>query len=852
MGVDYMDVGGGVAVATLQEVQDLSGASALLTDEERGRQWSKVIQNAVSAIQFLFISASLPSSLAAWLPSTIPMCGGPADGWDVGVRFKLEDVSICCVCSHLAAQVSEVKRRNQDYRELTNRLNFEDEILPIKSQDIFDSTVVPSPPESASANVFFSDEVSHADQAHESKYVNEFCSSNSSVQHATSPFKRDVVIWIGDLNYRINLPDNAVVTLINNKNFSLLSSFDQLCMWKESDEIFNGFCEPPLNFVPTYKLETWSNQFAVKENGKLKRTPAWCDRILYKGSNLFQLSASMYRRHELLGSDHRPVSATLTLTRSKLAQGSPISSSGIESSSTFEKSTPKGLQAIYLYDAKDCFIFSVQQLFMPSCSQELADDLPKLLVIWKESKVVEWLSFPEVEKFKGLHEVSAKQIFGVLGMVDLTHATYLIMITNYTSTGQLPQGQIFTVSDIEILPVSLGPPIPEHEDEMRNIDDREYSVLREVFNSYQLFFSPDFDVSKSQQRLSRNDSQSLSDDFIWNINILSRLNWWDTPKCFKSGSILVPVVCGFCKIVRTKVKSQSCLFALISRRSRFRSGVRFFSRGVDDNGHVSNFVVTEQILVTDAFVSSYELVRGSIPLYWQEGEAIVTLKPTPTLMQGPHEIAMKKHFAFLNSNYGNIGVLSLIDHHGVEADICKAFGEYMKNEMEKNPNILIYEPFDFHKHCGKSATTESREQITGLLDKFDMFHNNLNLFQREQGQQSQVRMEQNSFFRVNCIDCLDRTNVLQAAIGKKILLEQMQLHGLLAERDVVACRYASQHGYDLPLPKLESSFREIWADMGDAISHQYAGTGVSSAMLLDFHEWLTNVAGAEGRLYSVW
>ena len=36
----------------LQEVQDLSGASALLTDEEKGRQWSKVIQCAVSRTSF--------------------------------------------------------------------------------------------------------------------------------------------------------------------------------------------------------------------------------------------------------------------------------------------------------------------------------------------------------------------------------------------------------------------------------------------------------------------------------------------------------------------------------------------------------------------------------------------------------------------------------------------------------------------------------------------------------------------------------------------------------------------------------------------------------------------------------
>lgn len=38
---------------------------------------------------------------------------------------------------------------------------------------------------------------------------------------------------------------------------------------------------------------------------------------------------------------------------------------------------------------------------------------------------------------------------------------------------------------------------------------------------------------------------------------------------------------------------------LISRRSRHRAGVRMHCRGVDDEGHVANFVETEQVKRVD-------------------------------------------------------------------------------------------------------------------------------------------------------------------------------------------------------------------------------------------------------------
>jgi len=82
---------------------------------------------------------------------------------------------------------------------------------------------------------------------------------------------------------------------------------------------------------------------------------------------------------------------------------------------------------------------------------------------------------------------------------------------------------------------------------------------------------------------------------------------------------------------------------LVSRRSRFRAGTRYFRRGIDHEGHVANFNETEQILLVEsqstpetlrpsaetfAAKLSFVQIRGSIPIYWAE---VNTLRYKPDL-----------------------------------------------------------------------------------------------------------------------------------------------------------------------------------------------------------------------------
>jgi hypothetical protein len=88
---------------------------------------------------------------------------------------------------------------------------------------------------------------------------------------------------------------------------------------------------------------------------------------------------------------------------------------------------------------------------------------------------------------------------------------------------------------------------------------------------------------------------------------------------------------GFLEFRQTSINSRPFQFGLISRRNRFRAGTRYFSRGIDQNGNVSNFNETEQLVLLDNNTNtssggevrgevrfSFVQTRGSVPVYWAE------------------------------------------------------------------------------------------------------------------------------------------------------------------------------------------------------------------------------------------
>ena len=244
----------------------------------------------------------------------------------VAASFRLHNSSICLVCAHLASGASAIDARNLEYSQLLQRVAFS----------------------GGGGSAGTSGEAADGEGGDESGHFGEGGEGGGVLDH-------DFVLWFGDLNYRINLDNDSTRQLATRclrkpatkaaaavaaeataaeaevlaevakaeaaEALETLRAHDQLLDAQRSGTAFglaDGFREAPLSFAPTYKYDIGSDTFDSSEK---RRPPAWCDRVLWRttggasagSSGVERLTCSSYARHDERTSDHRPVSAALSL-----------------------------------------------------------------------------------------------------------------------------------------------------------------------------------------------------------------------------------------------------------------------------------------------------------------------------------------------------------------------------------------------------------------------------------------------------------------------------------------------------------------------------------------------------------
>lgn len=258
------------------------------------------------------------------------------------------------------------------------------------------------------------------------------------------------------------------------------------------------------------------------------------------------------------------------------------------------------------------------------------------------------------EKGKVLKEVAGGQLIpidAIFGIYHLLSGPYLALVTESEVAVAVAGLEFRRITKAAIIPlIKSGAPLSE---ERQADEDRYLELLHAAISSHQFYFSYTHDVTQTLQRLATRAPtpaqaqkaqpspaggsnggvkgagaeagapvplwQRADERFFWNRELVSEL------VAAKAHDWIVPMMNAFldfrpnCSIGSVTAPGRRHRFHLlfVSRRSRHRQGCRFTMRGLDEEGHVANFVETEQALLhEDGRQTSFVQVRGSIPLFW--------------------------------------------------------------------------------------------------------------------------------------------------------------------------------------------------------------------------------------------
>ncbi|XP_047236078.1 synaptojanin-1 isoform X2 [Girardinichthys multiradiatus] len=413
-----------------------------------------------------------------------------------------------------------------------------------------------------------------------------------------------------------------------------------------------------------------------------------------------------------------------------------------------------------------------------------------------ESGAVAVLSAAEKEAIKSTY-TRIFDAYGILGVLRLNlgdsmlHS--LVVVTGCSSVGKVQDSEVFRVTQTDFISLTNDP-----------ADEDRIAEVRKVLNSGHFYFA--WSATGVGMDLSLNAHRRILEDttdnrFFWNQSLHLHLKHYGV----NCDDWLLRLMCGGVEIRTIYAGHRQAKACIFSRLSSERAGTRFNVRGTNDDGQVANFVETEQVIFLDDRISSFIQIRGSIPLFWEQ----------PGIQVGSHRVklsrgfeanapAFERHFTALRTLYGKQVIINLLGGKEGEHMLSKAFQSHLK-ALEHATAVKMVN-FDYHQNVrgGKTDKLSSvlKPQLSKFIDECGFFY-----YSGEKG----IVRTQGGTIRSNCLDCLDRTNSVQAFFALEMLPKQLEQMGLTEKPQLVA--------------RFQEVFRTMWSANGDSISKIYAGTG---------------------------
>ncbi|XP_059697892.1 synaptojanin-2 isoform X1 [Haemorhous mexicanus] len=411
-----------------------------------------------------------------------------------------------------------------------------------------------------------------------------------------------------------------------------------------------------------------------------------------------------------------------------------------------------------------------------------------------EAGTVAALTPEEKDAIKGQYE-KLMDAYGCLGELQLkcgnTRLHFLVLVTGCTSVGKIVDAEVYKITATDFCPL---------QEETK--EDERVTALKKILNSGMFFFSwpntgSNFDLTVRAQKQGDNSYES-GNSFFWNQLLHVPFKHYQV----NCSDWLLKVVCGVVDIRTVYASHKKAKACLISRISCERAGVRFHVRGVNDDGHVSNFVETEQTIYLDDDVSSFVQIRGSVPLFWEQTRLQVGSRHL-RLNRGleANAPAFDRHMMLLKEQYGKQVIVNLLGSRGGEEVLNRAFKKLLwaSSHAEDSPMIN----FDYHQFA-KGGKTEKLENL--LRPQLKLHWEDFGIFTK--GKHVSPRL-QTGTFRMNCLDCLDRSNSVQSFVAQEILFAQLESLDLNSKPII---------------ERFVESYKEMWTLNGQNLSRVFSGS----------------------------
>uniref|UniRef100_A0A673B658 Synaptojanin-1 n=1 Tax=Sphaeramia orbicularis TaxID=375764 RepID=A0A673B658_9TELE len=341
------------------------------------------------------------------------------------------------------------------------------------------------------------------------------------------------------------------------------------------------------------------------------------------------------------------------------------------------------------------------------------------------------------------------------------------------SVGKVQDSEVFRVTQTDFISLKNDPG-----------DEDRISEVRKVLNSGHFYFA--WSATGISMDLSLNAHRRILEDttdnrFFWNQSLHLHLKHYGV----NCDDWLLRLMCGGVEVRTIYAGHKQAKACIFSRLSSERAGTRFNVRGTNDDGQVANFVETEQVnLISESFIhldlqSLYRGFEANAP-------------------------AFERHFTALRRLYGKQVIINLLGSKEGEHMLSKAFQSHLK--ASEHASFVKMVNFDYHQNVkgGKADKLHSvlKPQLSKFTEECGFFY-----YSGETG----ITRTQSGTIRTNCLDCLDRTNSVQAFFALEMLSKQLEEMGLTEKPQLVA--------------RFQEVFRTMWSQNGDSVSKIYAGTG---------------------------